>query len=151
MSDDPSIAKNVPQIWREADDLVIMHLPSVGSDMSLTEEGAARMLVDLADVMKHKFTLLTGSQREIEAKAPDNTHKKIAYKLLADCFTEELAHLRLRMIRDAQQPRFEALKDSHPEIYEDFMKARTDCHDELKTIRAKRIETLTAIIEGRPL
>ena len=50
--------------------------------------------------------------------------KMTALDLLKDCHEDEIAHLELRMIRDAQAPRFEALKESHPEIYRDFMKAR---------------------------
>lgn len=74
--------------------------------------------------------------------------KSVAYDLLEDCFAEELAHLRLRMIRDAQAPRFEALKETHPQIHADFMTARTDCHEVLKRVRVKRMKLLTAIVEG---
>ena len=68
--------------------------------------------------------------------------------LIKDCYENEIAHLELRMIRDAQQPRFEALKESHPEIYKDFMRARSGCHEVLLKNRIKRVETLTKIIEG---
>ena len=74
--------------------------------------------------------------------------KEIAIDLLKDCFEDEIAHLHLRMIRDAQQPRFEALKESHPEIYKDFMAARQEWHEILLRNRKKRIEVLTEIIEG---
>lgn len=68
--------------------------------------------------------------------------------LLKDCFDDEIAHLELRMIRDAQAPRFEALKKTHPEIYADFMRARTGPHETLLKNRRKRVKVLTAIIEG---
>ena len=38
--------------------------------------------------------------------------RELALDLLRDCFEDEIAHLTLRMIRDAQAPRFEALKES---------------------------------------
>jgi hypothetical protein len=41
--------------------------------------------------------------------------KTIALDLLKDCFADEIAHLELRMIRDAQAPRFEQLRDTHPQ------------------------------------
>ena len=75
--------------------------------------------------------------------------EKIILDLLKDCYEDELAHLELRMIRDAQQPRFEALKESHPEIYKDFMAARNEWHEILLKNRKKRVETLTKIIEGQ--
>lgn len=76
--------------------------------------------------------------------------KRIALDLLRDAFEDEIAHLELRMIRDAQQPRFEELKDSHSEIFKDFMKARTGPHEVLLKNRRKRVEILTAFIEGKP-
>ena len=79
-----------------------------------------------------------------------DAQRQVAYDLLVDCFQEELAHLRLRMIRDRQQPRFEALRDSHPDIYADFVLARTDCHEVLKDIRERRIAVLRRIVEGEP-
>jgi len=75
-------------------------------------------------------------------------NKEIALNLLRDCFEDELSHLELRMIRDAQAPRFLALKDSHPEIYEDFMKARTGPHEILLKNRKKRVDILTKYIES---
>ena len=74
--------------------------------------------------------------------------KEIALDLLKDCFEDELAHLELRIIRDTQSPRFEALQDSHPEIYADFMKARTGPHEVLLKNRQKRVEILKKIIEN---
>jgi uncharacterized protein with gpF-like domain len=74
--------------------------------------------------------------------------KRQIIDLLKDCYEDELAHLELRMIRDAQAPRFEALKDTHPEIYEDFMKARGQWHEILLRNRRKRVEILTGIIEN---
>lgn len=74
--------------------------------------------------------------------------KKIALDLLRDCFQDEIAHLELRMIRDTQAPRFEALKESHPEIYEDFMRARFGPHETLLKNRRKRVEILTKFIES---
>ena len=74
--------------------------------------------------------------------------KRVLLDLLKDCYEDELAHLQLRLIRDAQQPRFEALKESHPEIYKDFMAARQEWHEILLRNRKKRIEVLTEIIEG---
>ena len=74
--------------------------------------------------------------------------KKVILDLLKDCYEDEIAHLELRMIRDAQQPRFEALKESHPEIYRDFMAARNEWHKILLKNRRKRVEVLTKIVEG---
>ena len=74
--------------------------------------------------------------------------KEMILDLIKDCYEDEIAHLELRMIRDAQQPRFEALKESHPEIYKDFMRARSGCHEVLLRNRRKRVEKLTKIIEG---
>lgn len=68
--------------------------------------------------------------------------------LLKDAFEDEIQHLELRNIRDTQAPRFEALKESHPEIYEDFMKARTGPHEILLKNRRKRVEVLTKLIES---
>lgn len=76
-------------------------------------------------------------------------NKKTALKLLAAAFEDELAHLELRMIRDAQAPRFEALKDTHPEIYEEFMKARTGPHEVLLKNRRERVKILTEYIESK--
>lgn len=42
--------------------------------------------------------------------------RKVALDLLRDCYEDELAHLELRMIRDDQAPRFEALRDKHSEF-----------------------------------
>jgi len=74
--------------------------------------------------------------------------KKVILDLLKDCYEDEIVHLELRMIRDAQQPRFEALKESHPEIYKDFMAARNQWHEILLRNRKKRVDTLTKIVEG---
>lgn len=79
---------------------------------------------------------------------PNEYMKNLALELLNDTFQEEIAHLQLRMIRDAQAPRFKSLKQSHPEIYKDFMKARSGPHEKLLKIRRKRIKMLTALIEG---
>ena len=68
--------------------------------------------------------------------------------LLKDCFEDEIAHLELRQIRDAQAPRFKALKKSHPEIYKDFMKARSTSHEVLLKNRRKRVAVLTSLIES---
>lgn len=68
--------------------------------------------------------------------------------LLRDCFEDEIAHLQLRLIRDAQAPRFEALKELHPEIYADFMAARNGPHETLLRNRRKRVEVITALIES---
>ena len=68
--------------------------------------------------------------------------------LLRDCFSEELAHLELRMIRVSQAPRFAALKKSHPDIYRDFMRARRGPHEKLLRIRRKRIQILRSLIEN---
>ncbi len=74
--------------------------------------------------------------------------RKIALDLLRDCFEDEIAHLELRIIRDDQAPRFEALKETQPAIFEDFMKARTGPHEVLLKNRRKRVEALRSIIEG---
>lgn len=74
--------------------------------------------------------------------------KKILIDLLRDAFEDEIAHLQLRVIRDAQAPRFEKLKETHPEIYKDFMRARIGPHEVLFKNRRKRVEVLTRWIEG---
>ena len=74
--------------------------------------------------------------------------KEILIDLLEDCFADEIAHLKLRVIRDEQAPRFEALKESQPEIYEDFMKARNGQHEVLLANRRKRVSILRNLIEG---
>lgn len=74
--------------------------------------------------------------------------KRVILDLLNDCYEDEIAHLNLRMIRDAQQPRFEALKESHPEIYKDFMSARNEWREILLRNRKKRVNILTKIVEG---
>jgi hypothetical protein len=74
--------------------------------------------------------------------------KEKALDLLQDCFADEIAHLQLRIIRDTQAPRFEALKKIHPEIYTDFMKARTGPHEVLLTNRRKRVKVLIEFIES---
>ena len=76
-----------------------------------------------------------------------NDSKPLLLELLTDCFAEEVQHLKLRLIREAQAPRFIALKKTHPEIYKDFMKARTGCHEKLLKIRRKRQKKLTELIE----
>lgn len=73
--------------------------------------------------------------------------KDILLDLLMNCHEDEREQLKLRMIRDAQAPRFKALKESHPEIYADFMKARTGPHEVLLRNRRKRVEVLTRLIE----
>jgi len=73
--------------------------------------------------------------------------KATALVLLREAYEEECLHLELRIIRDAQEPRFEALAEDHPDIYADFMKAR-DAHDRLRDIRHKRMKVLIAVIEG---
>ena len=72
----------------------------------------------------------------------------ILIDLLEDAFEDEIAHLRLRVIRDAQAPRFEALKETHPEIYRDFMAARTGPHEVLLKNRRKRVRVLRDLIEN---
>ena len=68
--------------------------------------------------------------------------------LLRDAFAEEIEHLKLRLIRDAQEPRFAKLKESHPEIWRDFMAARNGPHERLHRIRRRRITALTRMIES---
>jgi len=67
--------------------------------------------------------------------------------LVKDCYEDEMAHTELRMIRDAQKPRFVALKEDHPEIYRDFMRAHTEVHEILRENRQKRLEILDDIIQ----
>lgn len=74
--------------------------------------------------------------------------QQIAFDLIRDCFEDEIAHLELRIIRDNQAPRFEGLKKTHPEIFDDFMKARSGPHEVLLRTRRKRVEVLRSIIEG---
>lgn len=73
--------------------------------------------------------------------------KQILLDLLKEAYQDEIAHLELRMIRDIQAPRFLALKDTNPEIYEDFMKARSGPHEVLLRNRRKRVQILTELIE----
>jgi len=74
--------------------------------------------------------------------------RKVTINLLDDSYKEEIAHLELRLIRDTQAPRFEALKDTYPEIYEDFMKARNVHHETILKTRKNRVPILTKIAEG---
>lgn len=74
--------------------------------------------------------------------------KEILLDLLSDCFEDEIEHLRLRLIRDAQEPRFKALEATHPEIYRDFMAARRGPHERLLTNRRLRVAKLTELIES---
>jgi len=78
----------------------------------------------------------------------NNDEKIIRIGVLRDCFEDEIEQLQLLLIRDAQAPRFEALKGSHPEIYKDFMKARNLHHELLLKNRRKRVITLTELIEN---
>jgi len=78
----------------------------------------------------------------------DAATNNVLLDLLQDCFADEIAHLRLRLIRNAQAPRFEALRDTHPEIYEDFMNARTGPHEVLLGNRRLRVKVLTDLIEN---
>lgn len=71
-----------------------------------------------------------------------------AIDLLEDCFADEIEHLRLRLIRDEQSPRFEALRESHPEIWRDFSTARSGPHEVMLRNRRKRVEILTKLAEG---
>lgn len=81
---------------------------------------------------------------------------KYVYRLTEVGHREEIAHLELRIIRDDQAPRFEALKESHPEISQDFEKARGGCHETLLRNRVERerilreifVPTLRAMIES---
>ena len=82
-----------------------------------------------------------------ETQSPHPVGSSAWLDLLRDCFEDEIAHLQLRLIRDAQAPRFEALKESHPEIYADFIAARNGPHETLLHNRRKRVEIITAIIE----
>ena len=77
----------------------------------------------------------------------NRNEKEILIGLLEDTFAEEICHLRLRLIREAQKPRFEALKQDIPEIHSAFLKAR-GVHDKLRDARRHRIEVLTRLIEG---
>ena len=70
--------------------------------------------------------------------------KERLLELLEETFEEEICHLRLRLIRDAQEPRFEKVGGK---ILEDFNNARS-VHDRLVKIRRYRIKLLTIMIEG---
>jgi DNA repair photolyase len=74
--------------------------------------------------------------------------KEVLLSLLKDAYEDEIEHLRLRMIRDTQAPRFKDLEESHPEIYADFMKARTGPHEILLKNRNRRVEVLKLLIEN---
>ncbi|HUX61341.1 MAG TPA: hypothetical protein VMV32_08510 [Ignavibacteriaceae bacterium] len=73
--------------------------------------------------------------------------KRRLMSLLRDGYEDEMAHMELRLIRDAQKPRFEALRDKQPEIYEDFMRAHTEVHVILRKNREIRTQVLNEIIE----
>ena len=77
--------------------------------------------------------------------------KASALVLLRDTYEEDCLHLELRIIRDAQAPRFEMIKAEHPENYADFIRARTGPHEVLLKNRRRRIVMLTAVIEGSRL
>jgi hypothetical protein len=77
-----------------------------------------------------------------------NHIKQTLLELLEEAFEDEIAHLQLRDIRDTQAPRFAALKESHPEIWEDFMRARTGPHEILLRNRRNRIAELQRLFEG---
>src|SRR5579871_4500701 len=96
-------------------------------------------LLKRRNMQKHSATDL----KRIAPLSPlykNKMNKDTALDLLTDCFADEIAHLRLRLIRDAQAPRFEALKETHPEIYRDFMAARTGPHESLLRNRRKRVQ-----------
>jgi len=76
-----------------------------------------------------------------------NDVRYVALDLLKDCYEDEIAHLNLRIIRDNQAPRFKAIEATHPEIYRDFMEARTVHHEILKKNRDKRVNELRKLIE----
>jgi len=73
--------------------------------------------------------------------------KRRLMALMKDCYEDEVAHMELRMIRDAQKPRFEALREDHPEIYKDFMRAHTEVHEILRENRVRRLEVLEDIVQ----
>jgi len=75
--------------------------------------------------------------------------REVAIQLLRMEYEDEIAHLRLRVIRDRQEPRFKAIKAEHPEIFKDFMLARTDIHETLLRNRRTRQEVLRVMAEGR--
>ena len=77
----------------------------------------------------------------------DREGKEELIDLLADTFDEEIMHLRLRVIRDAQAPRFKALHRKNRKIMADFVDARK-IHSSLLEIRRRRIKKLTELIEG---
>ena len=62
-----------------------------------------------------------GSTPSRPTKESDVDIRRVALDLLRDCYADEIAHLELRMIRDDQAPRFQALQATHSE----FM--RTSC------------------------
>ena len=74
--------------------------------------------------------------------------KEILLALLSDAYEDEIAHLQLRIIRDNQEPRFESLRETNPEIYADFMKARSGPHELLLQNRRERTRILTELIES---
>jgi hypothetical protein len=82
--------------------------------------------------------------------APIELHKHLLKLYVCVC-QEKIEHLRLRLIRDAQAPRFEALKETHPEIYRDFMAARNGPHETLLTCRDEMQTILETLLEsGKP-
>lgn len=77
----------------------------------------------------------------------DRADKEELIDLLADTFDEEILHLQLRLIREAQAPRFEALGKKNKQIMGDFVDARNH-HTNLLEIRRRRMKKLTELIEG---
>ena len=77
--------------------------------------------------------------------------RNVALALMKNAHEDEVAHLQLRMIRDNQAPRFEALKEAFPEIYSEFMEARSGPHETLLRNRKTLVEVLTNIIEGNEM
>lgn len=87
----------------------------------------------------------------LEIKMSNIDMRDVALALMKNAHEDEIAHLQLRMIRDNQAPRFEALKESFPEIYDEFMEARSGPHVVLLNNRRVLVEVLTNIIEGNNL
>ena len=78
----------------------------------------------------------------------NKAEQNVLMQVFLGCHDDEVSHMELRLIRDAQAPRFEELKDSHPEIYADLMYARTGPHEDLLQSRKERMINIVQLLEG---
>ena len=130
------------ELLKKAEELGIHYRTGMSKKEFLNRVKEGDILLYGPTTKKRKSRRDSSERRPIKADM-----KTIFLSLLRDAFEDELAHLELRIIRDAQAPRFAALKETHPEIYADFMTARNGPHEVLLCNRRKRVEILTKLIE----